>query len=262
MDYVAGAISPPHQVQVIDLFGHEDNEVIERAMARFSPEVVGLSIRNIDNAEINNIQNLLSGLDQIVQTIRRAGRAKVVLGGSGFTIMPHQIMAFTGADYGVIGEGERLGLLLEALEGGRTVAGIPGIVDDTAGQEDIEPARREFHPPPWSGPIIRRPFVDPDVAKPYLEKGGMLNIQTKRGCPYACVYCTYPVVEGSVIRPFDPREIALQALRLQEAGAKYLFVVDSVFNSDRDHSLAVARSLSEAGVTIPWGAFFAPRPDS
>jgi radical SAM superfamily enzyme YgiQ (UPF0313 family) len=48
------------------------------------------------------------------------------------------------------------------------------------------------------------------------------------------------------------------ALQLEQAGACYLFFTDSAFNSDIDHSLAVAEALHKAGVTIPWGAFFAP----
>ena len=52
--------------------------------------------------------------------------------------------------------------------------------------------------------------------------------------------------------------MAKDALRLQEAGAKYFFVTDSVFNSHTDHSMAVAEAFMKAGLKIPWGAFFAP----
>ena len=260
LDYVAGAISPPHEVRVVDLFGRDGNEIIDRELGRFSPEMVGLSIRNIDTVEINNSLNLVSGLERIVQTIHAAGDAKVVLGGSGFTIMPDRILALTGADYGVVGEGERLTLLIDALESGKDVVNIPGIVTPNPDQSDNGALSRGFHPPPWSGPIIRRSPIDPEAAEPYLAQGGMLNLQTKRGCPYQCVYCTYPVVEGRVVRPFNPRETAGEALRLQEAGARYFYVVDSVLNSDVDHSLSVARHMKRAGVTIAWGAYFSPRP--
>jgi radical SAM superfamily enzyme YgiQ (UPF0313 family) len=52
--------------------------------------------------------------------------------------------------------------------------------------------------------------------------------------------------------------VAEDALRIQAAGAKYFFVTDSVFNSHPDHSMAVAEAFIEAGLKIPWGAFFAP----
>jgi radical SAM superfamily enzyme YgiQ (UPF0313 family) len=45
---------------------------------------------------------------------------------------------------------------------------------------------------------------------------------------------------------------------LQEAGAKYLYITDSTFNSHYEHSLDVALSFKKAGLSIPWGGFFTP----
>ena len=56
----------------------------------------------------------------------------------------------------------------------------------------------------------------------------------------------------------DPAETAAAALKLQANGAKYFFITDSVFNADCSHSLAVAGAFKKNGVSIPWGAFFAP----
>lgn len=92
----------------------------------------------------------------------------------------------------------------------------------------------------------------------YLKNGGMLNLQTKRGCNFNCIYCTYPHIEGKKLRLFAPEEVADTALRIQKAGAGYFFITDSAFNGDYDHSTAVARAFRKAGVSIPWGAFFAP----
>ena len=86
----------------------------------------------------------------------------------------------------------------------------------------------------------------------------MLNLQTKRGCHFKCVYCTYPHIEGHHLRLVDPAETAAAALKLQASGAKYFFITDSVFNADSSHSLAVAKAFKKNGVSIPWGAFFAP----
>lgn len=94
--------------------------------------------------------------------------------------------------------------------------------------------------------------------KYYLSYGGMLNLQTKRGCPFRCSYCTYPHIEGSRMRFFEPKEIARQACELQKAGAKYIFMTDSAFNASYDHSLLVAEAFKNAGVSVPWGGFFAP----
>ena len=60
------------------------------------------------------------------------------------------------------------------------------------------------------------------------------------------------------MRLIPPGEVAATAMALQEAGARYLFITDSAFNADYDHSRAVAEAFRAAGLSIPWGAFFAP----
>jgi radical SAM superfamily enzyme YgiQ (UPF0313 family) len=86
----------------------------------------------------------------------------------------------------------------------------------------------------------------------------MLNLQTKRGCPFNCIYCTYPVIEGSLIRKTDPARCAEEAVGLKQRGAKYIYIADSVFNSDYDHCINVADEFIRAGLDMPWGGFFAP----
>jgi radical SAM superfamily enzyme YgiQ (UPF0313 family) len=86
----------------------------------------------------------------------------------------------------------------------------------------------------------------------------MLNLQTKRGCNLKCIYCSYPHIEGRNLRLVSAEKVAATALELQEAGAKYFYITDSAFNSDFPHSIAVARAMKKAGVSIPWGAFFTP----
>ena len=92
----------------------------------------------------------------------------------------------------------------------------------------------------------------------YVQKGGMLNMQTKRGCPFQCVYCTYPLIEGNTFRCVEPAEAARNARMLQDAGAKYIFIADSTFNGSYEHSIKIALAFKKAGVSIPWGGFFTP----
>jgi radical SAM superfamily enzyme YgiQ (UPF0313 family) len=85
-----------------------------------------------------------------------------------------------------------------------------------------------------------------------------MNLQTKRGCTFNCVYCTYPHIEGAELRPIPADEVAETACGLERAGAKYIFITDSVLNTSFEHSLEVARAFARKGLGLPWGAFFAP----
>jgi radical SAM superfamily enzyme YgiQ (UPF0313 family) len=249
LEYVAGAIADHHPVCIVDMNSQQNGQTLAEAIEDFDPELIGLSIRNIDTADANHPDGFLSDYQGLVAAIRAQTAVPLVLGGSGFAIFPEQLLHGLNGDYGIIGEGERLSVLLEALEGRGDVPPMPGIL-----------TRRSAAavPGPWTGRITRRFVPGLPHVEFYLKRGGILNLQTKRGCGFNCIYCTYPLIEGHTLRLFDPQEVSRTARRLQEAGAKYIFVTDAAFNSDGAHSVAVAKAFKQAGVSIPWGAFFAP----
>jgi radical SAM superfamily enzyme YgiQ (UPF0313 family) len=248
LDYVAGSIGTKHDVQIVDLqiVGRDD---LATLLMTFTPDIIGIACRNIDTTDAGDRLFFLTSYAELVGWLRHRTKAVLVAGGSGFTIMPQQVFVKLGTDYGIIGEGERFGLLVDALAENKDPLAIPGV---------FRTGKPAALPPPWQGPLLRRFQPDTSQTDFYLKNGGMLNLQSKRGCTFRCIYCPYPRIEGGVHRLVEPETVARTALHLQEAGAKYLFFTDSAFNSDIPHSLAVARALKTAGLTIPWGAFFAP----
>jgi len=248
LDYVAGSLSCAHQVRIADL-QVVDQAALASLLDEFVPEIIGIACRNIDNTDATDPLFLLQGYRELVTWLRQRSAAVIVCGGCGFTIMPERIVELLGVDYGIIGEGERFGLLVDALAQGRDPAAIPGVL--IAGGIAVQP-------PPWPGELSRRLPVEDQQSNFYIRNGGMLNLQSKRGCSFRCLYCPYPRVEGGTHRLAEPDQVARIALGLQAAGARYLFITDSAFNSDIGHSLAVAKALRDCGLSIPWGAFFAP----
>jgi radical SAM superfamily enzyme YgiQ (UPF0313 family) len=277
LDFVAAALAPDHAVRIADLNALEPGETLEPLLREFAPDLVGLALRNVDNTDTTAPEGFVGRYRETVAAVRRWSDAPVVLGGSGFTIFPRELMAALDADYGIVGEGERLRDLADALESGERAEGLPGVLartrasDRASGPEadtgadtergaDVRGGPEDISPGPWSGRFHpefpgRRPHLDF-----YLRRGGMLNLQTQRGCPFRCVYCTYPHIEGRRPRFLPAADVARTALRLRDAGAKYLFVTDSAFNADPDHARAVARAFREVELAVPWGAFFAPTP--
>jgi radical SAM superfamily enzyme YgiQ (UPF0313 family) len=249
LDYVAGSLDSSYQTKIVDLNEFNDLEELGMVIRDFSPDFVGVSIRNIDNTDTINSRGFLAEYQNLVRQIRKNSQALLILGGSGFTVFPVEFLRALDADYGIAGEGERLPLLLEALQKNADVKSIPGIVTKETSSITYEP---------WNSPINRSFNPASSHTKFYLSCGGMLNLQTKRGCPFRCSYCTYPHIEGSRMRFFPPREIAQKARELQDAGAKYIFITDSAFNASQDHSRQIAQAFIDARVSIPWGGFFAP----
>ncbi len=249
LDYVAGAVGEAHDVRVLDMNDPIEQSSLGETMVRYAPDVVGLSLRNIDSSEQSDKDGFFGAYIQLMKTIRGHTRAPVVLGGSAFSLFPDELMEVLGADYGIVGEGERLPELLQVIEEGGTGPFNPGI---------LKKGSKAITPPPWEKPLKRDFLGQRPYSAYYIKNGGMLNLQTKRGCKFRCIYCTYPHIEGRILRLISPDEVADTAMRLQESGAKYIFITDSVFNSDYAHSIAVARAFIRTGLSIPWGAFFAP----
>ncbi len=249
LDYVAHAIASRHQVRIVDMNEVTSDDMLVDILVREQPDLIGLSIRNIDTTDSTHVKGFADSIGDLIHLLRNHSQAKVVLGGSGFTLLPAEWMQRLDADFGVIGEGERLPFLLNALEKNGGSDHLPGI---------IRKGDPIVFPEPWSGAFHRGPFPNHPYTSFYLQRGGMLNLQTKRGCPFRCIYCTYPHIEGKTFRFVPPEEVAATARMLQDAGARYLYITDSTFNGDYEHSLAVALAFQKVGVSVPWGAFFTP----
>jgi radical SAM superfamily enzyme YgiQ (UPF0313 family) len=248
LDYVAGAIPDRHTVKIVDINIVNNVNCLIDVIDGFNPHVIGISLRNIDNVEMNDTRGFLKEYRDLLDMIRKHSTATIVLGGSGFTIFPRRLMDLLKADYGIIGEGERLPMLLDALESGGDILAVPGV---------IAAGIKEKFPPPLGIPfknIVR----SNTIAEFYIAHGGMLNLQTKRGCPYNCIYCTYPHIEGTDLRLVPADQVADNARELERAGAKYLCITDAVFNTSYEHSIEVAHAFAGQGISIPWGAFLTP----
>ena len=248
MAIIASALaSAGHEVGQFDMLaaGHSETG-LRQAIADFSPDYVGISIRNIDTVDSCNVANewFLSSDLRIVKIIRETTAAPIILGGSAFSIMPDEILHYLGADYGIAGEGEQAVCdLIAALNERRP---MPAITRNGAAFR--------------SGDAIAcRPLWDRGLISFYAGKSGMMSMQTKRGCPHKCTYCSYPAIEGDTIRYRLPDDIADEVERLQkDYGINMVYFTDSVFNDDDGVYLKIAETFIRREIHIKWAGFFRP----
>jgi radical SAM superfamily enzyme YgiQ (UPF0313 family) len=102
------------------------------------------------------------------------------------------------------------------------------------------------------------PYHDAALLQKYLGHGSLPGVQTQRGCPLKCCYCTYPVIEGKRSRYRTGAEVVAELRRLVELGVKYTFIVDSVFNTRPDHVRDVCQEMIRANLGIEWECFLRP----
>jgi radical SAM superfamily enzyme YgiQ (UPF0313 family) len=228
---------------------------LAETLERFRPDFVGISLRNIDDVLIRQREVFYDELVALKTTIRQHTSVPIILGGSGFSIFPERLLEFSGAGFGIVGEGETgLVKLIEALNDGGDFAGIPGLVFRKGGKICVNP--------PAPAPMdleLTEADVPVELVKHYLAASRTLNLQTQRGCHFLCCYCTYPLIEGRNHRRRPPELVASNLERLQRHGAKFVFIVDSVFNSTPRHVMETCEAILRRGVKLSWGCFLRPQ---
>jgi radical SAM superfamily enzyme YgiQ (UPF0313 family) len=250
---VAASLRDRHEVEVLDLcFEADPHGALRERINRFSPEIVGIGLRNLHTNAYDGMERLVEEYASLVRVVREVSRARVVLGGSGFSLQPSTLLDRLGGDHGVVGEGERAFRdLVAALSRGEEVPRlVHGAAVATVSLRTSKIASDlDLLPPP------ARELADPR----YFAFDGTANLQSKRGCAFQCTYCDYPDLEGRKVRVRDPERVADELAALARTpGVTHAFFVDSVFNVPPAHARAVCEALLAGGSPIPWVAYVSP----
>ncbi|MCZ7652444.1 MAG: radical SAM protein [Thermoanaerobaculia bacterium] len=241
MAYVAtAAAAAGHEVAFVDLAGERrPASALALALAAHRPEVVGFSVRNIDNVIRQRTERELDAQRELIATVRAWGPARIVVGGPAVSLLGARALVRLDADFAVLGEGEEtVPELLAALAAARSPAEVPGIAWRDGETLRTTPPRRLAA----FGASGLENWVD---WRPYERRGHTWPIQTKRGCPLGCTYCSYPLLEGAAVRRRDPVEVVDEIERVARRWRPRTFeIIDSVLNEPRDHLLALCRELA------------------
>ncbi|MEO8193361.1 MAG: radical SAM protein [Gemmatimonadales bacterium] len=232
-----------HEVRFLDLcFERDPVAAASRAAREFGPTVIGVSIRNIDNSDAIALRHYTPEAKAIFGALRAAApHASVIAGGAAFGVAPEALFRDLGVDYAVAGDGERASVaLVGALARGEEITSIAGLVRSTDGVVHFTPPGEDADLDALPSPSLHR-WID---IRRYERHGATIPIQTKRGCVYKCIYCTYRNVEGWGYRTRDPERVADEIEQLaREDGVRTFDFVDSTFNSPPGHALEVCEAI-------------------
>lgn len=242
---------PGFDIRIFD-FNLNSKEDFVRFLKDYKPDYTGLSFRNIDDVDSYHRQWFITGYKEILELVRSSVSTRIIIGGSAFSIFPELLFDFFQPEFGIYGEGEEsMFRLISSLEKGEDPSKIPGLVYRTNGAICLNDRKKFIKSPALS--------FDEQLLGFYWKKSGMMNIQTKRGCPHHCIYCTYPLIEGSVVRTLDIENIITTMKNLTvEKNIDYVFFTDSVFNINRNYNIRLAERILEEKIDIKWGAYFSP----
>jgi len=242
-----------HEAVLLDLMTAPDpGAALGRAIQEHSPDVIGISVRNVDDQCMESPRFLLPQVSGVVAACRACSAAPLVLGGAGYSIFPAAALSYLGADLGVAGEGEVVfPQLLSLLERREDPGDLPGVYvrgRRASGKRTFAP-NLDILPYPaedlWASANPR----DPDLWVP---------LQSRRGCPLDCSYCSTAGIEGRTIRARLPSLVAADVARIAQAGFQRVYFVDNTFNLPPSYALELCRQIAAQRLEIAWRCILYP----
>ena len=248
--YIAGYLDPErHTTKMLDLMFADDYAgEVERAVKDFQPDLVGLSLRNLDNGSNLNPESVLPITKEVTDLIRSISQATIVCGGPAFSIFPYDCFDYVGPDVGVAGSGgDAFSDLADRIERGESYQDLPGLVYRSDGEITIT------EPQTTSG-VMKPPRLEELDLDKYAEAGFGIGVITKwfanRG--------TDDDAHRQNLRPI--REVIDEVKDMkQRLGLSKFFFIANGFNVPADNAKAFCQALIDADLKIEWNTGLAPR---
>jgi radical SAM superfamily enzyme YgiQ (UPF0313 family) len=258
---VVASVAPEHEVWVLDfMFLDDPLAEVDRAVAEFRPEIIGVSVRNIDNQDSVHPEAYFPQVKELVDRLKKLSPAPVVLGGAGFSVAHRAFMAYTGADFGIVGEGEESFKRFLAASAGRKWEAVPGLYWRRDGELRLnppEPIRRLN--------LLPAPALDYFTPLSYQETAGsaglpgLIPVQSRRGCPMRCIYCSTPLLEGAATRSWPPEQVASWLADWHEKwGLHRFYFVDNIFNCPPEYGRRLCRAIAARRLPLEWSCLINP----
>ena len=233
-----------HSVSFLDLcFSPNCKDEIQKTIRNFNPDVVGISIRNIDDTGGYNVHFLLQDVKKdVIEHCKNEFRGPIVIGGPSVGISGREMLDFFNLEYAIRGDGEAvMPEFVERVETRQPLEGLRGLIIRREGIiiQDDEPYRVKY--------LDSLPFPKPlrylNLDR-YRSFGSPVHIQTKRGCAFRCSYCTYNKIEGKEYRLRNPRLVADEIeILVRETGINHIEFTDSIFNTPLSHAKEVLKEV-------------------
>jgi radical SAM superfamily enzyme YgiQ (UPF0313 family) len=242
-----------HDAILLDLMFEKDTPAaIRDCIQEFHPEVIGISVRNIDDQNMAGPKFLLPPVQEVVSTCRGLSDAPIVVGGAGYSIFPESALRYLGADMGIHGEGETVfPALLHRIAKGVPVSGLPGL--NLPGQR---PAGSTFARNLDDLPLPEAGLWIPSVSN---RAQFWVPVQSRRGCPLDCSFCSTSAIEGRSIRRHSPETVVKWLEQLVANGLRHFNFVDNTFNLPPYYAKDLCRRMIEKRLDLDFWCIIYPK---
>lgn len=218
------AVNETSEIKVIDMEADDvDIPSVIDSTVKFHPDLVGITLHA--TAAHNVSLTIAKGVkEQSPDTL-------VVAGGHHATFVPEQFLRGY-FDVVVMGEGdETIMELTKAVEAHEDLSSVKGIV-----YKDKEGKIRRTHPRPLVLNLDKLPMPAFDLVEKdkytfeiFGKNHSVACIETARGCPYACEFCSVTPTWGNVWRSKSNNRVLSELGEIKKLGYDWVFFVDDIF---------------------------------
>ncbi len=247
-----------HEVLLID---GNAQPMDEAGIARYVRE------QNIGLVGIGAMTRMIAKAYRMADAVRAAG-VPVVMGGPHVTEMAEEALGRNGgarhADAVALGEADATWPVIVEDAARGELKDIYAPVD-AAGKE-LKPSLKSYPAIPWDKIDLDQFNLVPKVAHRMLQRLGagwgtfrIIPVESGRGCPYGCEFCTVTGFFGDSIR-FRPNASVVNALLLLKARAKSeggqiaVFFIDDNFAINLKRTKSLLRDIIAAEAQVHWVA--------
>jgi anaerobic magnesium-protoporphyrin IX monomethyl ester cyclase len=255
--YVASHLDPRrHTLRVLDLMFVDDaHAAVETAIRSAPPDLIGLSLRNLDNQSYVNPYSVLPLVKSLVARMRTLTPATIVCGGPAFSLLPHACFAYLQPDLGLAGDAEEtFARLADRLAAGDDYGDLPGLVCRHGDAIVVQESRA-------SASFAKPPRLDLLDIERYRRAGFGIGVITKLSRLYDPAGQGTAEESGAAWR-IRPVADVLQEIRplMHRYGLRRVFFIDSGFNVPLPYGKELCRALGEAQLALRWNTYLRPGP--
>jgi len=242
-----------HQVKLVDLSSKKDSsEVIRESTEAFHPDIIGISVRNIDDQSMVDTQFLLDQVKGVVTDCRDNTEVPIILGGAGYSMYPESTLAYLEADMGIKGEGERaFPYLLDHIQHVEDISEIPGLFLPGKKMKIKNQFARDLD-------VLAFPDERLWLSSELINQDIWIPLQTRRGCPMECSYCSTASIEGKIRRKHSPEAVVDMIGLHVKAGFNKFYFTDNTFNIPSSYAAEICHRLLALRLEISWMCILYP----
>ena len=240
---------PNHELKLLDLMAlRAGDAAVDEPLRAFAPDLVAIHAMSFQASCMRRIAARVKAWNP---------RCPVAVGGPHPSAAPEETIADPHLDLAAIGEGEETFVeLVERLEAGRELAGIPATVARSGGaivrgpERDFLPDLDQLPFPAWD--LIDLPAYFTDVMLNQNDitcRREVTTIFTSRACPFHCVFCHN--LFGKKFRPRSADNVLAEMETLvRDHGIRELHIIDDCFNCDTERALAIMTGIRQRGLDL------------